>query len=293
MDENASDALKIAAAVLIFVVALSITVMAFTKVRQAASSVMTTLDGTQKYYDTSQITLNGAEYKITSYRKVGAETIVPTLYAYYKEGYTILFYIGRLDGDGNLVIDSIKPMTLYYSEALDNSSSNNISQLQKSYLRVNPDATDVSKRAIYGLDINDELTRQEPWSYNEKYAKRFIECLINNYGDDDNNAKYYTSKTIYNNYIGSEGNVPYYKINYRYTDYLNGGQTNLINCTNKFIERVGQYNYDAVYSSTESSTESYNQTNLSGSVITFSNNEITENNSGNVKRVIQYIYIKN
>ena len=290
MDENASDALKIAAAVLLFVMALSLTIMAFTKARQAASSVMERLDGNQEYYDADNIKLGDNIYNITSNRRVGSETVIPTLYSYYKEGYTILFYTGSIDDSGNLATD-IKPMVLYCSESLD-------TQLQKSSLAIKSNGSNT--REIYGLDINDELTRQEPWSYNEQYAKRFIECLINNYGDGtsnvseskDSNARYHTSKNsgYGNNFFGKDAEGPYYELDFKYTSYMKN--ETLMSTTGKFVERIGQYNYDAIYSGTNTVSEAYNTTNTTGSVITFNNNQTIANDSGNVKRVIQYIYIK-
>lgn len=80
--ENAGEALQIAAAVLIFVLALSISISAFGEARQSAQIV---LDYQDREYDYTYIVGN------TIQRKVGLEAIVPAIYKAYKENYKIVF----------------------------------------------------------------------------------------------------------------------------------------------------------------------------------------------------------
>lgn len=80
--ENAGEALQIAAAVLIFVLALSISINAFGEARQSAQIV---LDYQDREYDYTYIVGN------TTQRKVGVEAIVPAIYKAYKENYKIVF----------------------------------------------------------------------------------------------------------------------------------------------------------------------------------------------------------
>ena len=80
--ENAGEALQIAAAVLIFVLALSISINAFGEARQSAQIV---LDYQDREYDYTYIVGN------TTQRKVGIEAIVPAIYKAYKENYKIVF----------------------------------------------------------------------------------------------------------------------------------------------------------------------------------------------------------
>ena len=58
MSENASDALKMAGAVLLFVMALSVAIFAFTKARTSSEKAMEKLDGTFLFYDTENIYLD-------------------------------------------------------------------------------------------------------------------------------------------------------------------------------------------------------------------------------------------
>ena len=104
--ENAADASKMAVAALILVGALSLAIFGFTKAGQAATAIFNREK--IEYYSTDNIT-------ISEERIVGIETVIPTLYSYFQEGYTILFYKGKLSDDNSL--SNITPLTLYYTEA--------------------------------------------------------------------------------------------------------------------------------------------------------------------------------
>ncbi len=81
--ENAADALKMAAAVLVFVMALSITINSFTETRIASTEILNNRD---KEYEYSYVEDNG-----TTERLVSLESIIPTIYKAYKENYKIVF----------------------------------------------------------------------------------------------------------------------------------------------------------------------------------------------------------
>lgn len=82
--ENAADALKMAAAVLVFVFALGIGISSFSQARETAQIL---IDYTDRETSTQYTEDIG-----TMERVVGKETIVPTIYRAYKENYKILFY---------------------------------------------------------------------------------------------------------------------------------------------------------------------------------------------------------
>lgn len=82
--ENAAEALKMAAAVLIFVLALSISINAFGEARITAKTILEYKDN-QYNIDFSHVEEGQTE------RRVGVETIVPTIYKAYKENYKIVF----------------------------------------------------------------------------------------------------------------------------------------------------------------------------------------------------------
>ena len=282
--ENATEALKMGFAVLVLVVALSLTIYSFTRVRETSAQITAEADVRQYY---QQLTLNETEGSTNAQanRIVGVETVIPTLYRYYKENYTILFYKGTGYNEANGTFEQITPMPLYYTET-------SAEYLNGSTLTTNePDG-----RAIFGFDIQDEQVRREPWSANQDSSYSFIRAFVN--GLFTNN--YYTSRTSTNNpskgnNFGEDSNGPYYQIQF----YFNGNDRKsdgLLGKDYQFIERYGEYNFENV-SNIDSDDDGnlvqyYNiLSNVTESVDILENNEIVVNNKGTTKRVIQYILI--
>ena len=88
--ENAVDALKMAFAIFVFIMALSLAIYMFTMARETSDVVLQSSDVTALMEYTEVSDMIGED------RIVGLETIIPTLYKYYKENYTVIF----LDTDG-------------------------------------------------------------------------------------------------------------------------------------------------------------------------------------------------
>ncbi len=90
MEENISDALRMAGSVLLFILGLSITILALTQARE-------TIDIVLSYSDKESLTIeNDSRYYYLSdendtSRYVGKETIIPAIYRAYKENYKIVF----------------------------------------------------------------------------------------------------------------------------------------------------------------------------------------------------------
>lgn len=84
--ENAVDALYMAFAVIAFVIALSLSIFAFTNVTTASQRIIDNRDKTSMYtyIDTDELSENGN-------RIVTGEDIIPTLYRAYYENYMIRF----------------------------------------------------------------------------------------------------------------------------------------------------------------------------------------------------------
>ena len=82
--ENAADALKMAGAVLLLLLALGISISSFSQARETAQALVE--------YTDRETTTQYIEDLETTERLVGKETIVPTIYRAYKENYKILFY---------------------------------------------------------------------------------------------------------------------------------------------------------------------------------------------------------
>ena len=144
--ENATDALKIAFAAFVFIMALTIAITMFSQLNQVSKIVVSSSDNT-KYY----------EYKATTddekTRIVGLESIIPTLYKYYKENYTVLF----LEANG-------EPMNLYKTKMEDTSLWSDYNQELKvvgKYYKNNN-----NNNPICSFDVEEETARHEPWTGN-------------------------------------------------------------------------------------------------------------------------------
>lgn len=186
--ENATDALHMAAAVLIFVLALSISINAFGEVRQTAQTIIQYKD---REYDYSYVDQAGS-----TQRKVGIESIIPSIYKAYKENYKIIFETNEIntntgngiyqksDGQGGTVeinyIDLEKEtigsdkdkeefiLAVLYGSKGSNSIVNwNWSNIQQKY-------------SNYGITLKDEGI------YDKIKAKTFTENLGIYYQDETN-----------------------------------------------------------------------------------------------------------
>lgn len=292
--DNASEALKMAGAMLIFVMALTITIVSFSAARRASDSIVSTYGQLTTFYDYELYQNTG------SYREVKSDEIVANLYSYYQSNNTILFYYldsGTYSTKTKYFSpgSTIKKMTLYYTPTSDNDpTGGGLSNLKKSFLR-NTEGTDESRK-IYGLDIQDEtITRNEAWKGTAGDAKIFIDCLVSgkpyqntnvskaNYGGGSDSHTKYENGTLtmefpYSTPGAGKLGVP-----------LNQASDRL------FIERDGEYISTSKAGEEESETEEGKKKKKWADVIENStqnlNDEVLESKTATTKKVIQYIYI--
>jgi len=93
--DNAVDALKMAFAVLVFIIALTTSMIAFGQAKEASDHVFYMTDKTNFYEYLDEEKDDGR----AKGRLVSSETIVPTLYRYYKENFNVII----IPKDGNLI----------------------------------------------------------------------------------------------------------------------------------------------------------------------------------------------
>lgn len=153
--ENAVDALKIGFAVLVFVMALSLTIYMFSEARETADAVLHSSDITEfmEYHGFANYT----EAEGSRNRIVGLETIIPTLYKYYKENYTVIFR----NSDGSF-------MEIYTTITDPYSWSN---EYENKYY------SNGSKK-ICSFDVDEEGKRNEPWTGNQDYYRKNLDAFL-------------------------------------------------------------------------------------------------------------------
>ena len=189
--ENAVDALKIAFAVFVLVMALSLAMYMFTQARETADIVLQSSDITGYMDYTSELqegtTVNGSD------RIVGLETIIPTLYKYYKENYTVIFL--EEDGSPLELYQTQTNVTLWSGYGTDSAFTNR-------YYDNNYDTR------ICSFDVDEETRRHEPWTGNTDYYKQNLDMFLSG------GQFYYPSGTgenyDYGNIIGSGGFIAKY-----------------------------------------------------------------------------------
>ena len=245
--ENATDALKIAFAAFIFVMALTIAITMFSQLNYVSQIVLASSDITSFYsYDE-------VNYGQRS-RIVGLETIIPTLYKYYKENYTVLF----LDQNGN-------PLSLYESQTdrnlwgsgIDSTTGTNpnVGNIGKYYTTNENSYAIYDNYAVCAFDVEEETIRHEPWTGNANDFKKNLDAFLN--GD------YFAYPSGGVDHEGKSG--------YNYSDYISNGFMKRY-ANSKFKETLGEYIYNI---SDQFTDDEYN----------YENNELLKQRK---KRVIVY-----
>ena len=213
--ENATDALKMAFAVIVFVIALTIAVMMFSQLNQVSKLVVSSSDIT-KYY----------EYEVATdeeqTRIVGLETIIPTLYKYYKENYTVLF----LDKNG-------KPLSLYVSQTNRDLWSKEGS-IGKYYTTNENRYATYDLKPVCAFDVDEETIRHEPWTGSLSDYKENLDAFLNG------GTFYYKSGGT--DSAGRKG--------YEYSGFIKAYK----NC--KFKETLGEYKYNSTNDESNENTSS-------------------------------------
>lgn len=162
--ENVTEALKLAFSVLFFVGALTISIMIFSQARETSDILLYRQDPTN-YYEYVEASNN-------KNRVVGVETIIPTLYRYYKENYTVVFKTGSLDEEGNLITKG--PITIYETKT-------DVNNWNEGYDWKNcwgSSASDTYRTQITSFDLDEENKRHEPWVGKTKDIKLNMDAFI-------------------------------------------------------------------------------------------------------------------
>lgn len=205
--ENAVDALKIAFGVFVFTMALSLSIYMFTMARETSDIVLQSSDVTalMEYIEASDM--------IGEDRIVGLETIIPTLYKYYKENYTVIF----LKSDGT-------PLELY--ETQTNPTLWSPGYTNKYY-------DDNQDLKICSFDVDEETRRREPWTGNTNYYKQNLDMFLSG-----------------GTFIAPSGNGMNY--NYSSARVNGWGNNSFIDeyKDSQFRESLGEYTYNEVSSTT-------------------------------------------
>lgn len=187
--EDAVDALKMAFSVFVFIIALSIVFAMFSQAREVSDIVLARTDNT--YF---------AQYELpnenTNGREVGIETIIPTLYRYYKEKFSIDI-ITRNNDKYNEKFDEEIERLVYRREEKSDTYEDGISWL------ASPDI-DTQRRVtayVMGKNLNVNGTKLNKYAKKEKNLKDYRDrTFIETFEQKNNGDRKYT---------GDDGSVIY------------------------------------------------------------------------------------
>ncbi len=233
--ENAVKALEMAFAVMIFIIALSVSMYAFNNAKKTSDIMLYAQDKTN-YYE-----YQGAKGKTAEDRIVGLETIIPTVYKYYKENYTVLFRQGNYNEQTG-ELSNLRYLKIYDTKSM--SSTNGVvlwgtgntydTLMQNKYAQFfDGGYTQSLNTEIFSFDLEEETLRHEPWTGNYSKVRENLDCFFN-------------GKKYKNPNNGLE-----------YKDYLYAnGKSFMEQYKNKqFLETIGEYKYSSTQSNANNDTQ--------------------------------------
>lgn len=175
--ENAVEALMLAFAVMMLVLALSLTIYVFSQARQTSELMLKLSDPTEyyEYYDYYSISTNN---DALGNRIVGIETIIPTLYKYSKERYKVTFRNGTIEEGETITDENGDSVTLINVNVgtpivIYETTTNPKIDWSESY-KNDFDTTGTSKK-ICSFDIDEEIKRGECWTAD---IKNHLDAII-------------------------------------------------------------------------------------------------------------------
>lgn len=159
--ENAIDALKMVFAMMVFIMAFTIAMLTFSQAKSTSEIVLFRNDETN-YYEYTKAT--GQEFES---RTVGLETIIPTLYKYYKENYTVVFR----EANGS-------PLVLYETKSNPDlwSYVNEDGEIDQNFYKEKYDTSNI--KDICSFDMEEETMRHEAWTASVADIKRNLDTFL-------------------------------------------------------------------------------------------------------------------
>lgn len=232
MDENASQALMIAFGLFVFVIAMSFTMYMFSKLSSTSEILLYASDKTNYYDNVEVVGKEGIE------RYVNSETVIPTLYRYYKEHFCVKIY----DATGDKEIDSgsskdkppvlVQILDVNLEGRVENAARNNNIKLTEL-------PTDLKYYDAYSLktiydnkDPDDNKSQRTllymfgaPWIGSTDDMKLRVDFLINgDAGYINNKFVDYTAHPFHRMIEATKKN-PYYQFKENFISYSYTGET--------------------------------------------------------------------
>ncbi len=226
--ENATQALYMAFAVLVFATALTLTMNMFSQARATSDYIL--------YQEDSS---NFIEYQYSlrdKTRVVGLETIIPTLYKYYKENYTVVFRkidgVSKEDFIANPNFGDSLPLKLYESKTNENNWAKEEDPPYATLYNGSNYGSSLSQKDVCSFDLDEETKRNEPWTSSVQHIRENLDAFLKGgtFKSPANGEALY----VYGNKDGDTPNV---------TNDSEIGNTGFIQAfqNSSFLEQMGEY----------------------------------------------------
>lgn len=202
--ENAAEALKMAGTVLIFVLAISIIILAFEQVRETSDTILDYRDRETEYISDEQ----NHYYQTTGRERiVGLETVIPSIFRAYLEQYKIVFeglneplfdiqdksqtdnreYVPRytLDSEEEINIGTNERKKAFLSGILYRDFNNDVVKYARGNDRYNPNPSDID----FEIAFNNVNIRNYSSLYDQLERATTITEYLGIYYSEDNPNK--------------------------------------------------------------------------------------------------------
>ena len=156
--ENSTRALKMAFAVIVFVIAISISFMLFGRLKNTLDYVMLYSNNEQAFYTLNDY--SNEVFSLTNRRMVGLDTVISNISNYYNLGYYIYLQKGNYNEQTG-EINSIQDIHVYTNSNIGN---------------------------VNYFNIDEEIKRNEPWTSSNEDINNHTKILL--YGGTYNGIRY-------------------------------------------------------------------------------------------------------
>lgn len=219
--ENASQALRMGAAIIVFMLAISLFFHNFSSAKKSADSILKIQDKqaylesddieNTLYKSNSGVTSDTTNYSSEGNRIVGIDSVISTIYKYDKEKYGVTIF----KEDGSLIArydSSTEGLMNNWINITNTTDKDNYIKELKKNLTCTVEGTDVEPdlidfTSLYKLTVTDDLTGTSntvicaPWYGNHKNIMRRINADITGTSTKFND-KEYKGNNLFNNYKG-------------------------------------------------------------------------------------------
>lgn len=218
MDENANHALMIAFGMFVFVIALTLTMYMFDKLSTTAEALTFFADETN-YYDNVEVITDFTTDPDGIERYINTETIIPTLYRYYKEHFCVKIY----DASGTVGGSTIdKPILV---QILDVNLEGKVGNIAKKATISPDDYESLALNKLYN-DPDEKLYMWEaPWLDSTDNMKLRLDFFINGRLGYINNKKVDYTENEFHTMLDKAKESQDFQFKEKFTSYSYTGES--------------------------------------------------------------------